>query len=152
MALCPDACHHAPSLQRVLVVLDARHGIKVNDREMLKFLSAANVKFQLVLNKTDMVRPADLARRMRGASEEMAALKGANEHVHAVSTSTGAGIAALARELYRLTSSAGATAAASALPRRDALVAQGLMEPNVPQRRPPRPVMREAVAPPVRER
>jgi predicted GTPase len=135
----------------VLVVLDARHGIKVNDREMLKFLSAANVKFQLVLNKTDMVRPADLARRMQVASEEMAALKGANEHVHAVSTSTGAGIAALSRELYRLTSSAGATSAASALPRRDALVAQGLMQPDVPQRRPPRPAMREAVAPPVRE-
>ncbi len=136
----------------MLVVLDARHGIKVNDREMLRFLSAANVKFQVVLNKTDMVRPADLARRMQLATEELSALKGANAHVHAVSTSTGAGLAALARELYRLTSSAGATAAASVLPRRDALVAQGLQQADAPKRRAPPPAMREAVAPPVRER
>jgi len=137
----------------VLVVLDARHGIKVNDREMLRFLSAANVKFQVVLNKTDTVRPADLARRMQLATEELAALKGANSTVHAVSTSTGAGVAALARELYRLTSSAGASDAASVLPRRDALVAQGLMKSDAaaPRRAPP-PAMREAVAPPVRER
>lgn len=51
--------------QRVMVVVDARHGIKVSDRQMLQFLSKYNVRFQVVLNKTDSVSAEDLARRGR---------------------------------------------------------------------------------------
>jgi GTP-binding protein len=119
-------------LKRVLVVLDARHGIKVNDREMLKFLSGANVKFQVVLNKTDMVQPAELARRCHVITEELATLRGANANVHMVSTSTGAGISVLAAELCRLAGAAPAARATTALPRKEALTAAGEAAPRRP--------------------
>jgi predicted GTPase len=119
-------------MQRVLVVLDARHGIKVNDREMLKFLSNANVRFQVVLNKTDMVLPAELARRCHVITEELATLRGANANIHMVSTSTGAGISVLAAELCRLAGAAPAARATTALPRREALTAAGEAAPRRP--------------------
>lgn len=86
----------------MIVVLDARHGIKVNDREMLRFLSEARVKFQVVLNKTDETLPQDLCRRWALVRDELATLRGAHQLVHMVSTATGAGIAPLAAELCQL--------------------------------------------------
>ena len=60
------------NLKRVYVVIDARHGLKAPDREMLAFLSKyGNVAYQVVLNKTDLVRPADLARRVFLVQEEL---------------------------------------------------------------------------------
>lgn len=50
-----------------MVVVDARHGIKVSDRQMIQFLSKYNVRFQIVLNKTDCLAPDDLARCERAA-------------------------------------------------------------------------------------
>jgi predicted GTPase len=96
----------APAHQRVIVVLDARHGIKVNDREMLRFLADAHVKFQVVLNKTDEVVPNDLCRRWSLVMEELGKLRGAHPIVHMVSTATGAGIAPLAAELCQLAKAA----------------------------------------------
>lgn len=46
-----------------MVVVDSRHGIKVSDRQMIQFLSKYNVRFQIVMNKTDSVTADDLARR-----------------------------------------------------------------------------------------
>lgn len=90
----------------MIVVLDARHGIKVNDREMLRFLADAHVKFQVVLNKTDEVVPNDLCRRWSLVMEELDKLRGAHPIVHMVSTATGAGIAPLAAELCQLAKAA----------------------------------------------
>ena len=50
-------------LRRVYVVVDARHGIKQNDREFLHMLSRNKVKFQVVMNKTDACRADELAKR-----------------------------------------------------------------------------------------
>ena len=87
-------------------MLDARHGIKVNDREMLRFLADAHVKFQVVLNKTDEVVPNDLCRRWSLVMGELDKLRGAHPIVHMVSTATGAGIAPLAAELCQLAKAA----------------------------------------------
>jgi len=104
------------TLKRVLLVLDARHGLKAADREMLAFLSASHVRFQVVLNKTDEVLPPDLARRVSLISSELAALKGAHAAVHCCSTLTGAGVAALASELFKLAAPAAPGAAVAVLP------------------------------------
>ena len=59
-------------MYRYNVVIDARHGLKAPDREMLAFLSKyGNVAYQVVLNKTDLVKPADLARRAFLIREEL---------------------------------------------------------------------------------
>ena len=82
------------NLKRVYVVVDARHGLKAPDREMLAFLSRyGGVSYSVVLNKTDLVKPADLARRAFLIREELRAAKRARAEVHMASTSTGAGMA-----------------------------------------------------------
>jgi GTP-binding protein len=49
-----------PSLMRVCLLIDARHGPKKVDEEVLDLLGKAAVPFQLVLTKTDLVRKAEL--------------------------------------------------------------------------------------------
>ena len=49
-----------PSLMRVCLLIDGRHGLKKADEEAIELLGKAAVPFQLVLTKTDLVRKADL--------------------------------------------------------------------------------------------
>jgi GTP-binding protein len=49
-----------PNLRRVCLLVDARHGLKKNDEEVIELLGRAAVPFQLVLTKADLVRAADL--------------------------------------------------------------------------------------------
>ena len=46
------------SLKRVYVLIDARHGIKKNDEEVLSLLDKAGVSYQIVLTETDKTKAA----------------------------------------------------------------------------------------------
>jgi GTP-binding protein len=46
------------TLKRVYVLIDARHGIKNNDDEVLGLLDKAAVSYQIVLTKTDKIKAA----------------------------------------------------------------------------------------------
>jgi GTP-binding protein len=59
-----------PTLQRVLLLLDARIEIKPSDTAVMELLDRAAVTYQCVLTKADGVKPAALARKL----EEVAAL------------------------------------------------------------------------------
>ena len=50
-----------PSLRRVLLLIDARHGLKPNDLEIMALLDKAAVNYQLVLTKLDKLKAADRA-------------------------------------------------------------------------------------------
>ena len=50
------------TLKRVLILLDARHGIKLKDEELFRLLDEFDVPYQVVITKTDLVLPNDLAR------------------------------------------------------------------------------------------
>ena len=52
-----------PSLRRVLLLIDARHGVKKTDEPVMKMLDEAAVSYQLVLTKADKLKPAELAAR-----------------------------------------------------------------------------------------
>jgi GTP-binding protein len=49
-----------PTLRRVFVLIDARHGAKAVDEEIMALLDASAVTFQAVLTKTDKVKGSDL--------------------------------------------------------------------------------------------
>jgi GTP-binding protein len=49
-----------PTLRRAFVLIDARHGIKSVDQEILTLLDKSAVTFQVVLTKIDKVRKSDL--------------------------------------------------------------------------------------------
>lgn len=51
-----------PSLMRVCLLIDARHGLKQTDEEVMTLLGQAAVPFQPVLTKADLVRRGDLDR------------------------------------------------------------------------------------------
>ena len=56
-------------LKRTLVLIDARHGVKPVDAEMMKMLDEAAVGYRLVLTKADKIKASELAdvgRRDRG--------------------------------------------------------------------------------------
>lgn len=48
-------------LTRVFVLIDARHGVKAEDREMFDMLDETAVAYQLVLTKTDKIKASELA-------------------------------------------------------------------------------------------
>jgi GTP-binding protein len=48
-------------LARVMVLVDARHGLKDVDRELMAMLDKAAVSYQLVLTKSDKIKASDLA-------------------------------------------------------------------------------------------
>ena len=48
------------TLKRVYVLIDSRHGIKKNDDEVLTLLDKAAISYQLVLTKSDKIKPPAL--------------------------------------------------------------------------------------------
>lgn len=50
-----------PNLRRVLLLIDARHGLKEADLGIMERLDESAVSYQIVLTKTDKVKPAALA-------------------------------------------------------------------------------------------
>lgn len=81
-----------PTLQRVVLLLDARIELKESDGAVMDLLDQAAVTYQLVLTKADGVRPGALARK-QGEVEALAGKHAAAfSVVVATSAETGAGI------------------------------------------------------------
>ncbi len=88
-----------PTLKRVCLLIDARHGVKDTDRETMKNLDAAAVSYQLVLTKADQLKPGQIAPAI-AAAEAVARKHGAaHPEVLATSSQTGFGIAELRAEI-----------------------------------------------------
>ncbi len=88
-----------PNLRRVCMLIDARHGFKASDREVMDMLDEAAVAFQVVLTKADKVKPGELQARISGMSEELAKHTAAHPEVMVTSAHKGVGIAELRAEL-----------------------------------------------------
>jgi GTP-binding protein len=91
-----------PALRRVCLLIDARHGAKDSDREIMAELDQAAVSYQAVLTKVDKVKPRALA-AVRGALEvELAGHSAAHPHIPVTSARAGHGIAELRAALAAL--------------------------------------------------
>jgi GTP-binding protein len=79
-------------LKRTLVLIDARHGIKPPDEEMLTMLDEAAVGYRLVLTKADKIKASELAATL--AKVEIQAKKhvAAYPVIHVTSAEKGMGI------------------------------------------------------------
>ncbi|MBX9796674.1 ribosome biogenesis GTP-binding protein YihA/YsxC [Sphingomonas sp.] len=82
-------------LKRALVLIDARHGIKPVDTDMLDMLDKAAVSYHLVLTKADKIKPTDLATVTEAVAAEARKRPAAHPHIMATSSETGLGIAEL---------------------------------------------------------
>ena len=91
-----------PSLLRVCLLIDARHGPKKADEEVIELLGKAAVPFQLVLTKTDLVRKADLEALTLELETRLAKLIGALPQPIATSSKEQAGVDLLRASLAKL--------------------------------------------------
>jgi GTP-binding protein len=91
-----------PSLRRVFILIDARHGLKAPDRDTMDLLDESAVSYQAVLTKADKCSQAELARVRAGVEEEMKKRPAAYPEIIVTSSRTGAGIAELRAELAKL--------------------------------------------------
>jgi GTP-binding protein len=79
-------------LKRALVLIDARHGIKDVDREILEMLDKAAVSYRIVLTKADKIKPTELATTMEATATEARKRPAAHPDILATSSETGLGI------------------------------------------------------------
>lgn len=82
-------------LKRALVLVDARHGIKEIDREVMGMLDEAAVSYHLVLTKSDKVKPSALGALYESIMIEAAKHPAAHPSIFTTSSETGSGIAEL---------------------------------------------------------
>ena len=91
-----------PGLTRAFVLIDSRHGILKTDEEMFELLDEAAVTYQIVLTKTDKVKPAELAKVMEKVQAAIKKHPAAFPEIHATSSDKGTGIPELRAEIAGL--------------------------------------------------
>ena len=82
-------------LKRVFVLIDARHGIKPNDKETMSLLDEAAVSYQAVLTKADKPKRTELEATVATVEAELSKRPAAYPQVLVTSAQTGTGIAEL---------------------------------------------------------
>jgi GTP-binding protein len=91
-----------PQLRRICFLVDARHGLKSSDRQVMEELDTAAVSYQIVLTKADKVKPAPLQRVIAETEAAIAKHPAAHPQCLATSAESGAGIAELRAALAAL--------------------------------------------------
>ncbi|MEQ8735644.1 MAG: ribosome biogenesis GTP-binding protein YihA/YsxC [Rhodospirillaceae bacterium] len=89
-------------LRRVCMLVDSRHGLKTNDREVMKDLDEAAVNYQIVMTKSDKVKPDALERTVAAVTAEAATHAAAFPEIAVTSSHTGTGLAELRASLSQL--------------------------------------------------
>jgi GTP-binding protein len=79
-------------LKRVFLLIDARHGLKDNDRETMTLMDEAAISYQAVLTKADKPKAAELAKIIETVAAELAKRPAAYPEVIVTSARTGSGI------------------------------------------------------------
>jgi GTP-binding protein len=90
------------NLARVYVLVDARHGLKDVDQDVLKTLDKSAVSYQLVLTKADQMKAADLEATIAATIAALAKHPAAFPDVLVTSSRNGAGMPELRAAMIRL--------------------------------------------------
>ncbi|VVB16447.1 unnamed protein product [Arabis nemorensis] len=90
------------SLKRVCLLVDTKWGMKPRDLELINLMERSNTKYQIVLTKTDVVFPMDVARRAMQIEEKLKANRSIVQPLMMVSSRSGAGIGSLRTALAKI--------------------------------------------------
>jgi len=96
------------SLARIYVLIDSRHGIKDVDTEILKMLDRSAVSYQIVLTKTDQIKPGELEARIETTLAALKTHPAAFPEILATSSRNGAGVPEFRAAIMRLLAERGA--------------------------------------------
>ncbi|WP_298299380.1 ribosome biogenesis GTP-binding protein YihA/YsxC [uncultured Litoreibacter sp.] len=83
------------TLRRAFVLIDARHGVKKVDQDILTLLDKSAVTFQVVLTKADKIKDKDRNRLVQQVSDALAKHPAAFPEIVMTSSEKGEGIANL---------------------------------------------------------
>jgi ribosome biogenesis GTP-binding protein YsxC/EngB len=81
-----------PTLRRVFLLIDARHGIKAVDAEIIGLLNRSAVTFEVVLTKIDKLGPGALAQVAEAVAQRLSKEPAAYPEIIATSSEKGFGI------------------------------------------------------------
>ena len=90
------------NLARVYVLIDARHGLKDVDQDVLKTLDKSAVSYQVVLTKADQVKKSELDANIAAVTEALAKHPAAFPDVLVTSSRSGDGMPELRAAMIRL--------------------------------------------------
>ena len=82
-------------LRRVFVLIDARHGLKTSDREILTLMDGSAVSYQAVLTKSDKLTGGALGEAVTRLARDLAGHPAAHPELVVTSARSGTGIATL---------------------------------------------------------
>lgn len=91
-------------LKRVFLLIDARHGLKANDRDTMKLMDESAVSYQGVLTKADKPKLSELEAVIAKTEAELAKHPAAFPHLLVTSAKEGVGIPELRATIAALTS------------------------------------------------
>lgn len=101
-SLMRDYLRGRPGLARVILLIDARHGLKPGDEEVMEALDRAALVYQLILTKSDKLKPSELALREAETMEAVRRRPAAHPVLVSTSAETGLGLERLRAEIASL--------------------------------------------------
>jgi GTP-binding protein len=108
-ALVNDYLRGRPSLVRVLLLIDARHGLKEADRVIMALMDGAGVAYQAILTKADKITGSALPAVLEATRAALSEHPAAGQGVRPTSAHSGLGIAELRAEIAGLAVGHGAS-------------------------------------------
>ncbi|MEC5322791.1 ribosome biogenesis GTP-binding protein YihA/YsxC [Aurantimonas sp. E1-2-R+4] len=90
------------SLKRVFLLIDARHGIKPNDAEVMGLLDKAAVSYQIVLTKIDKIKAPAVPKLVEATAAAIAKRPAAFPRILSTSSEKGVGLDDLKAEIQSL--------------------------------------------------
>lgn len=97
-----DYLRGRPSLKRVFLLIDSRRGLGEVDRGIMKQLDSAAVGYQIVLTKSDKLRPSEPGATDGETAAELKKHAAAHPFVYVTSAETGLGLPELRAEIAAL--------------------------------------------------
>jgi GTP-binding protein len=79
-------------LERTLVLIDSRHGIKPVDEEMMRMLDETAASYRIVLTKADKIKASELQATREKVAEAARLHPAAHPEIHVTSSEKGMGI------------------------------------------------------------
>ena len=93
------------TLRRVMLLIDARHGLKPPDRDIMTMLDDAAVVYQIILTKADKTKPTALDATKTAIADELSRHPAAHPEIATTSAHDGAGIAEMRASIAALAKS-----------------------------------------------
>ncbi len=87
------------TLKRVFLLIDSRHGIKPNDKDVMKLLDSAAMSYQIVLTKTDKIKPPAVEKLLAKTLQDIGKNPAAFPEIIATSSEKGRGMDDLRRAI-----------------------------------------------------